>query len=125
MRALSRAEWSTLYAALRSSSVAPTVSRRCHAVLLAGKGQSAREIARHLKMSRRTVARWLDAFDRGGVPAVLAQQPRGRRVSGDTRARIAALQGNGAERRITIRATAAMVGVSPTTVFKVWGRRRP
>lgn len=124
MRALTREERFALGGALRRSGLPKNVRRRCHAVLLAGKGRSAREIARHLKMSRRTVARWLDVFDRGGVPAVLAQQPRGRRVSGDTRARIVALQDSDAERRITIRAAAAMLGVSPTTVFKVWGRRR-
>lgn len=56
----------------------PAVRQRAHMVLLLGDGWTWSEVESALYCSRRTMARWKERFERGGVEA-LAGRPRGRR----------------------------------------------
>lgn len=76
-------------------------------------------IARTLQVNRSTVRRWQQAFDEGGVDALLRNAPRGRSrpVSRTTAELILHLANEG--NHITQRHIAAQAGVSQATVCRV------
>jgi putative transposase len=99
--------------------------RRSRIVLLGASGLSKSQIAMQLGVSRRTVALWEQRFLDGGADALLHDRPgRGRPKgrSADAVASITAAMAvppSGRE-RWTARALARYVGVSHSTVLRVW-----
>ena len=111
---------------VRSQTTDVRTARRARIVLLAGAGQGDREIARALGIGRIQVARWRARFADGGVAAIEADLPRsGRKVRIDA-AQIVRVTTQttqttpeGATHWST-RKLAAHLGISDTTVLKVW-----
>jgi transposase len=110
---------------VRSSSSQQRLVRRSRIVLLLASGLSQAEAAAELLVSRRTVAMWEKRFLEGGVETLTHDRPgRGRPKgrSAHALASIAAAMASppaGCE-RWTARALARHVGVSHSTVLRVW-----
>jgi len=56
----------------------PRLKERYQALYLLIEGNNCTEAARTLKRSRRTVLNWLNAFNKGGLDAIVPQLPPGR-----------------------------------------------
>jgi len=101
------------------------LKRRSRIILLLSSGLSQAAVAAKLGVSRRTVAIWRQRFVEGG-PATLQHdrpgrgRPKGR--SADAVAAINAAMANppAGQERWTARALAKQVGVSHSTVLRVW-----
>jgi transposase len=101
------------------------LKRRSRIILLLSSGLSQAAVAAKLGVSRRTVAIWRQRFVEGG-PATLQHdrpgrgRPKGR--SADAVAAINAAMANppAGQERWTARALAKHVGVSHSTVLRVW-----
>ena len=101
------------------------LKRRSRIILLLSSGLSQAAVAVKLGVSRRTVAIWRQRFVEGG-PATLQHdrpgrgRPKGR--SADAVAAINAAMANppAGQERWTARALAKQVGVSHSTVLRVW-----
>ena len=110
---------------LRQSSSQPRLARRSEIVLLLANGLSRSEVAARLNVSRRTVVMWEQRFIDGGAEVLRHDRPgRGRPKgrSASAVASIAAAMANpplGRE-RWTARALARHLGVSHSTVLRVW-----
>jgi transposase len=99
--------------------------RRSRIVLLLAGGRSKSQVATHLGVSRRTVALWEQRFLEGGAEALLHDRPgrgRPRGRSADAVASITAAMASppSGRERWTARALARHVGVSHSTVLRVW-----
>jgi transposase len=107
------------------SAVQARLKRRSRIILLLASGLSQAGVATQLGVSRRTVAIWRQRFLEGG-PAILQHdrpgrgRPKGR--SADAVAAISAAMANppAGQERWTARALAKHVGVSHSTVLRVW-----
>jgi transposase len=96
---------------VRSQTLDVRTVRRARIVLLAADGVGNHEIARRLEISRNQVIAWRGRFAKGGLAAIESDLPRsGRRPTIDAA---------GATHWST-RKLAAKLGISDTTVFKVW-----
>jgi transposase len=109
---------------VKSSSQA-RLKRRCRIILLLAGGLSQAAVAAQLGVSRRTVAVWKQRFLEGGPDTLQHDRPgRGRPKgrSADAVAAIAAAMANPPEgqERWTARSLAKHVGVSHSTVLRVW-----
>jgi transposase len=108
---------------LRSQTIDVRAARRARIVLLAGEGKGDREIARELGIGRIQAARWRARFVEGGVEAIRADLPRSGRKPRIDAAEIVRVttqtKPEGATHWST-RRLAAQLGVSDTTVHKVW-----
>jgi transposase len=101
------------------------LKRRSRIILLLADGMSQAGVAAQLGVSRRTVAIWRQRFLEGG-PTLLQHdrpgrgRPKGR--SADAVAAITAAMANppAGQERWTARALAKHVGVSHSTVLRVW-----
>ena len=100
------------------------MGNRCDIVLLAHQGRTPTEIARRLGVSRPTVALWLQRYVESGHEALEGNLPRGRTASGVPNIKAAEVirlatettpEGDG---RWTVRALAAEVGISPSSVCR-------
>jgi transposase len=101
-----------------------TQGLRARAILLAANGTSNKDIAGVLWVTERTVARWKNKFRIGGVDA-LRTKARNRRapmLHADLRTVVEQIIAQGDK---TVRQVAAMVGVSATTVWRVWQSAQP
>ena len=103
----------------------PRVIRRSRIVLLLATGLSKSETATRLNVSRRTVALWARRFLEGGPNALLHDRPGRGRPKGRSKSAVAlitAAMANPPEGcpRWTARALAKHVGVSHSTVLRVW-----
>ena len=101
------------------------LKRRSRIILLLARGLSQAAVAGQLGVSRRTVAIWNQRFLEGGAPTLQRDRPgRGRPKgrSADAVAAIAAAMANppAGQDRWTARALAKHVGVSHSTVLRVW-----
>jgi len=101
------------------------LKRRSRIILLLARGLSQAAVAGQLGVSRRTVAIWKQRFLEGGAPTLQRDRPgRGRPKgrSADAVAAIAAAMANppAGQERWTARALAKHVGVSHSTVLRVW-----
>lgn len=110
--------WATASSKLR-------LVRRSRIVLLLASGLSKSDIAIRLNVSRRTVAMWERRFLEGGAGALPHDRPGRGRPKGRSKsamASIAAAMANPPEGRgrWTARALAKHVGVSHSTVLRVW-----
>jgi transposase len=112
------------------SAVQTRLKRRSRIILLLASGLSQAAVAAQLGVSRRTVAIWRQRFLEGG-PSILQHdrpgrgRPKGR--SADAVAAITAAMANppAGQNRWTARALARHVGVSHSTVLRVWRDIQP
>ena len=108
---------------VRSQTIDVRVARRARIVLRAGEGMGDREIARELGIGRIQAARWRGRFAAGGVEALQADLPRSGRKPRIDAAEIVRvttqMKPEGATHWST-RKLAAKLGISDTTVLKVW-----
>ena len=107
------------------SSPQARLKRRSRIILLLASGLSQAAVAAQLGVSRRTVAIWKQRFVEGGATTLQHDRPgRGRPKgrSADAVAAIAAAMANppAGQDRWTARALAKHVGVSHSTVLRVW-----
>jgi len=113
----------TLESMVRSQTIDVRAARRARIVLLAGEGLGDRDIARRLDIGRIQAARWRGRFAAGGVEAILADLPRSGRKPRIDAAEIVRIttqtKPEGATHWST-RKLAARLGISDTTVLKVW-----
>ena len=108
-----------------NSSPQARLKRRSRIILLLARGMSQAAVAGQLGVSRRTVAIWKQRFLEGGAPTLQRDRPgRGRPKgrSADAVAAISAAMANppAGQERWTARALAKHVGVSHSTVLRVW-----
>jgi transposase len=108
-----------------NSSSQARLKRRSRIILLLARGLSQAAVAGQLGVSRRTVAIWKQRFLEGGATTLQRDRPgRGRPKgrSADAVAAIAAAMATppAGQDRWTARALAKHVGVSHSTVLRVW-----
>jgi len=110
---------------VRAASTQQRLVRRSRIVLLLASGLSQAAAAQELGVSRRTVALWKQRFLEGG-PAALRHdrpgrgRPKGRRPGAVTSIMAAMTAPPDGHDRWTARALAKQVGVSHSTVLRVW-----
>ena len=108
---------------VRSQTLDARSVRRAKIVLLAADGVSNHEIARRLEISRGQVIAWRGRFAEGGVEAIASDLPRSGRKSRIDAAEIVRLTTQTTPEGAThwsTRTLAARLGISDTTVLKVW-----
>lgn len=99
--------------------------RRSQIVLLRASGLSKSETAARMKVNRRTVAIWEERFLAGGGEALQHDRPGRGRPKGRSASAVASIRAAMASpplgcERWTARALAKHVGVSHSTVLRVW-----
>ncbi|MGA7845886.1 MAG: helix-turn-helix domain-containing protein, partial [Thermoplasmata archaeon] len=126
----SREERRRLQAMARGGTVRPRVAFRSRIVLRAAEGAQNREIAKELRTSPGTVALWRRRFLVQRIPALERDAPRPGRPPAIPASSIQALVRATLERSApdgapwTVRSLARAMGVSKTTVHRVWQARR-
>lgn len=108
---------------VRSQILDVRAARRAHIVLLAAQGLGNREIARELGIGRIQAGCWRDRFAAGGLVAIEGDLPRsGRKARIDTAEIVRATTQTTPEGAThwSTRKLAAKLGISDTTVLKVW-----
>ena len=109
----------------KSRTTSVRLARRAQIVLLAATGKHNDAIARELGIGRVPVGRWRARYAKGGLSAVEHDLPRGGRPSMADAAEIVRLTTRTLPEAAThwsTRTLAAKVGVSDTTVLRVWHR---
>ena len=110
---------------VHAASSSQRLVRRCRIVLLLASGVSKSEAAVRLHVTRRTVAMWEQRFLEGGPDALRSDRPGRGRPKGRSKSAIASITAAMAtpplgRDRWTARALARHVGVSHSTVLRVW-----
>ncbi len=108
---------------VRSQTLDARSLRRARIVLLAADGVGNHEIARRLQISRNQVISWRDRFAKGGVAAIESDLPRSGRKPTIDAAQIVRMTTQSTPEGAThwsTRKLAAKLGISDTTVLKVW-----
>ena len=108
---------------VRSQTLDVRAVRRARIVLLAADGRGNREIARELGIGRIQAGCWRDRFAQGGLGAIEGDLPRsGRkpRIDAAEIVRITTQTTREGATHWSTRTLAAKVGISDTTVLKVW-----
>lgn len=108
---------------VRSQTLDACSVRRARIVLLAAAGVGNHEIARQLEISRGPVITWRGRFAVGGVGAIQSDLPRsGRKPHSDAAeiVRVTTQTEPAGATHWSTRRLAAKLGVSDTTVLKVW-----
>ena len=109
----------------KSRTVSVRLARRAQVVLLAAAGQHNEAIAQALGIGRVQVGRWRERYAQGGLAAIERDRPRGGRPLKTDVAEIVRLTTRTLPEAAThwsTRSLAAKVGVSDTTVLRVWHR---
>ena len=107
----------------RSQTLNARTVRRARIVLLAAEGVANHEIARRLEISRGQVILWRNRFSRGAVDAISGDLPRSGRKPRIDAAEIVRLTTQTKPEAAThwsTRTLAAKLGISDSTVLKVW-----
>lgn len=107
----------------RSQTMDARVVRRARIVLLAADGVGNHEIARRLEISRNQAIEWRKRFAHGGITAISDDLPRSGRKRRIDAAKIVEMTTQTLPEGAThwsTRTLAAKLGVSDTTVLKVW-----
>ena len=109
----------------RQSAAQPRLARRSQIVLLLASGLVRSEVAAQLNVSRRTVATWEQRFLDGGADMLTHERPGRGRPKGRSANAVASIAAAMASpplgrQRWTARALAKHVGVSHSTVLRVW-----
>jgi transposase len=116
-------ERATLSQLARSSTASVRMARRAQIVLLAADGLQNEAIAAQVGVGRVQVGRWRARFAQGGIAAIEKDLPRGGRPNKTDAAEIVRLTTQTTPETATqwsTRTLAAKVGVSDTTVLRVW-----
>lgn len=116
-------EQSVLRKLARSKTTSVRLARRAQIILLAAEGLSNELIAERLGVGRVQVGRWRSRYAEGGLKAIERDLPRGGRPSKTDAAEIVRLTTQTTPEAATqwsTRKMAAKVGVSDTTVLRVW-----
>ena len=108
-----------------NSSSHARLKRRSRIILLLARGLSQAAVASQLGVSRRTVAIWKHRFLEGGATTLQHDRPGRGRPKGRSADAVAAITAAMAtppagQERWTARALAKHVGVSHSTVLRVW-----
>jgi transposase len=104
------------------------VQQRASVILLAAQGWQNKDIADQVKLDRRQVALWRRRFIEGGVQALLQDAPRSGRAPSVTSAveshilRTTLYEQPTAARHWSARTLASRLGLSATTIRRVWQR---
>ena len=120
---LTDAQRAELERRVRSQTLDARSVRRAKIVLLAADGVGNHEIARRLEISRGQVIAWRGRFADGGIKAIASDLPRSGRKPRIDAAEIVRVTTQTTPEGAThwsTRKLAAKLGVSDTTVFKVW-----
>lgn len=107
----------------RSSTTSVRMARRAQIILLAADGVQNEVIARQVGVGRVQVGRWRARYADGGLAAIEKDLPRGGRPTQTDAAEIVRLTTQTTPEAATqwsTRTLAAKVGVSDTTVLRVW-----
>ena len=112
------------------SSPQARLKRRSRIILLLASGLSQAAVAAQLGVSRRTVAIWKQRFIEGGATTLQHDRPGRGRPKGRSADAVAAISAAMAtppegQPRWTARALAKHVGVSHSTVLRVWRDSEP
>jgi transposase len=122
---LSEEERGKLTQLSRSKTVSVRLACRARIVLLAAAGKQNDAIAEELDIGRVQVGRWRERYAEGGLAAIERDLPRGGRPPKVDAAEVVRLTTQTlpeARTHWSTRALAAKVGVSDTTVLRVWHR---
>jgi transposase len=109
----------------KSRTASVRMARRAQIVLLAATGKHNDAIAQELEIGRVQVGRWRERYAEGGLAAIECDLPRGGRPRKTDTAEIVRLTTRTLPEAAThwsTRTLAAQVGVSDTTVLRVWHR---
>ncbi len=120
---LNEEEHKTLMQLAKSRTASIRLVRRAQMVLRAAMGESNEAIAEALGVGRVQVGRWRERYAKGGLAAIKQDRPRGGRPSRADAAEIVRLTTQTTPAGAThwsTRTLAARVGVSDTTVLRVW-----
>jgi transposase len=120
---LSADEERTLRRLARSNTTSVRMARRACIVLMAAQGLENQEIAAQLEIGRIQVARWRERYAQGGVAAIEQDLPRGGRRPTTDAAEIVRRTTQtlpAAATQWSTRSLAREMGVSDTTVLRVW-----
>jgi transposase len=122
---LSEEERGKLRQLSKSKTVSVRLARRARIVLLAAEGNQNDAIAEELDIGRVQVGRWREHYAEGGLAAIERDLPRGGRPPKVDAAEVVRLTTQTLPEAAThwsTRTLAAKVGVSDTTVLRVWHR---
>ena len=119
------AETMTLLEGWVNTSPQARLKRRSRIILLLASGLSQAAVAAQLRVSRRTVAIWKRRFLEGGAAILQHDRPGRGRPKGRSAGAVAAINAAMAtppdgQERWSARALAKHVGVSHSTVLRVW-----
>jgi transposase len=120
---LGRDEHKKLMQLAKSRTTSVRLARRAQIVLLAAQGKRNEMIAQELGIGRVQVGRWRERYAEGGLAAIEQDLPRGGRPAKVDAAEIVRLTTQTVPESAThwsTRTLAARVGVSATTVLRVW-----
>jgi transposase len=119
-------EWTELQRRVRAKTSSKRDSVRAEIVILRSEGLSQKDVAARLGVSLPMVSRWSQRFERDGLDGVRDEPGRGRKPSIPTQALERALAEAGQKRpgggRWSTRKMAREVGVSASTVHRLWRR---
>jgi transposase len=107
----------------RSNTASVRLARRARIVLLAASGLDNHAIAAEVGVGRIQVGRWRERFARGGVSAIASDLPRSgrkRRIDAAEIVRLTTQTKPEGATHWSTRKLAAQLGISDTTVLKVW-----
>jgi transposase len=107
----------------KASTVSVRLARRAAMILAAAEGKDNQQIARELGVGRVQVGRWRARFAEGGLTAIEADRPRSGRKPRIDAAEIVRLTTQTKPEAAThwsTRTLAAKVGVSDTSVLRIW-----
>lgn len=120
---LSTEQRSELERRVRSQTIDARAARRARIILLAAEGTGNHEIARRLEISRNQVIAWRNRFVKEGFDAIESDRPRSGRKARIDPAEIIRMTTQTTPEAATqwsTRTLAAQMGISDTTVQKVW-----
>ena len=107
----------------KSRTTSVRLARRAQMILRAAMGESNEAIAEALGVGRVQVGRWRERYAQGGLAAIAQDRPRGGRPPRADAAEIVRLTTQTTPKGAThwsTRTLAAQVGVSDSTVLRVW-----
>ena len=107
----------------KSRTTSVRLARRAQMILRAAMGESNEAIATALGVGRVQVGRWRERYAQGGLAAIAQDRPRGGRPPRADAAEIVRLTTQTTPKGAThwsTRTLAAQVGVSDTTVLRIW-----
>ncbi len=122
---LSDEERAKLTRLAKSNTASVRLARRAQMILLAATGMDNEAIGKELKVGRVQVGRWRARYAKGGLTAIEHDLPRGGRPPKVDAAELVRLTTQTLPEAAThwsTRTLAAKVGVSDTTVLRVWRR---